>query len=108
MPRKPSNILDTSAKIRAVLDDVSDRSGSESVVSDISVDSDSLDENYEPSGLDQEMFREEMVEDSELYPDLSSQSSDTDGEGGAGEHSEASGYSWPHFCEAHPALPTLG
>ena len=66
MPRKPSDILDTSAKIRAVLDDMRSESGSESEKSE----STETDSEYEPSQVDGLLWDSEMEEDLHMYPNL--------------------------------------
>ena len=50
MPRKPSDILDTSGKIRAVFEEISERSDSESVEIESSCDTDSLAANQGNAG----------------------------------------------------------
>ena len=68
MPRNPKDILDTSAKIRAVLEEAP--SDNEDNVDNGSLSSTEEDSEYEPNDQDAHLWDEEKEEDYAMYPNL--------------------------------------
>lgn len=82
MPRKPRDILDTSAKVRRVLNELEGSENGESdseITDDYSEDTDSLASDYLPSEDERAMEDSELEETEALYPGFT-QTSTEDGE----------------------------
>ena len=98
MPRDPKDIFDTSAKIRAALENTGEGNGDSSDLN-TSEDTDSLDESYLPSADEVIDYVSEMQEDKATYASYlaltqSSTAADTDkDEGEGGSESEGEGAS---------------